>query len=233
MTVLNAQQQQQQQQQQHQQQNSLNGLPDGWEQAVTSEGEVYYINHQTKTTSWFHPCQTMQSMSPNAPMNIQNMQFLKQQQQQQQQQKFLLQQQQQQQQQQRNPQMDPLLNHNSMLSSLVREKYGNANALQMNSVGIHGRVESADSGLDGMGTLLTSSSDMEAMNTMDDVDMEGNQPLNAANQNQDIRLNRGLPECFDSMQGTNVDLGILENESGFDGMSNDILSDVDLNPTWL
>ncbi|KAL1123665.1 hypothetical protein AAG570_002741 [Ranatra chinensis] len=30
-------------------------LPDGWEQATTAEGEIYFINHQTKTTSWFDP----------------------------------------------------------------------------------------------------------------------------------------------------------------------------------
>ena len=30
-------------------------LPQGWEQAVTPEGEVYFINHVTKSTSWFDP----------------------------------------------------------------------------------------------------------------------------------------------------------------------------------
>jgi len=30
-------------------------LPDGWEQAVTPEGEQYYINHNDRTTSWFDP----------------------------------------------------------------------------------------------------------------------------------------------------------------------------------
>ena len=30
-------------------------LPDGWERAETEEGEVYFINHQTRTTSWFDP----------------------------------------------------------------------------------------------------------------------------------------------------------------------------------
>lgn len=33
----------------------LGPLPDGWEQAATPEGEVYFINHQTRTTSWFDP----------------------------------------------------------------------------------------------------------------------------------------------------------------------------------
>ncbi|MEQ2197866.1 hypothetical protein XENOCAPTIV_004418, partial [Xenoophorus captivus] len=30
-------------------------LPDGWEQAITPEGEIYYINHKNKTTSWLDP----------------------------------------------------------------------------------------------------------------------------------------------------------------------------------
>lgn len=33
----------------------LGPLPDGWEQGVTPEGEIYYINHYDKTTSWFDP----------------------------------------------------------------------------------------------------------------------------------------------------------------------------------
>uniref|UniRef100_A0A8C5WG14 Yes1 associated transcriptional regulator n=1 Tax=Leptobrachium leishanense TaxID=445787 RepID=A0A8C5WG14_9ANUR len=30
-------------------------LPDGWEQALTPEGEIYYINHKNKSTSWLDP----------------------------------------------------------------------------------------------------------------------------------------------------------------------------------
>ena len=30
-------------------------LPQGWEQGVTPEGEHYFINHVTKTTTWFDP----------------------------------------------------------------------------------------------------------------------------------------------------------------------------------
>ncbi|XP_011871979.1 PREDICTED: transcriptional coactivator YAP1 [Vollenhovia emeryi] len=33
----------------------LGPLPDGWEQARTAEGEIYFINHQSRTTSWFDP----------------------------------------------------------------------------------------------------------------------------------------------------------------------------------
>ncbi|KAM4700726.1 transcriptional coactivator YAP1 isoform 2-T2 [Discoglossus pictus] len=40
------------------QQNLINPtgpLPDGWEQALTPEGEIYYINHKNKSTSWLDP----------------------------------------------------------------------------------------------------------------------------------------------------------------------------------
>ena len=33
----------------------LISLPPGWEQGVTPENEVYYINHMDKTTSWYDP----------------------------------------------------------------------------------------------------------------------------------------------------------------------------------
>ena len=47
--------QQQQQQQQQQSFDSLGPLPPHWEQSVTPEGEVYFINHATKDTTWFDP----------------------------------------------------------------------------------------------------------------------------------------------------------------------------------
>nr|WBW48831.1 yes-associated transcriptional regulator [Eriocheir sinensis] len=34
---------------------NLGPLPDSWEQAVTPEGEIYFINHEDKSTSWFDP----------------------------------------------------------------------------------------------------------------------------------------------------------------------------------
>ncbi|XP_024122107.1 transcriptional coactivator YAP1 isoform X1 [Oryzias melastigma] len=38
-------------------------LPEGWEQAVTPEGEMYYIDHINKTTTWVDP-RLAQKMSP-------------------------------------------------------------------------------------------------------------------------------------------------------------------------
>ena len=39
----------------HQQSLDTMPLPDGWQKAMTPEGESYYVNHKTRTTSWFHP----------------------------------------------------------------------------------------------------------------------------------------------------------------------------------
>ncbi|KAM9728927.1 transcriptional coactivator YAP1-like isoform 1-T1 [Menidia menidia] len=38
-------------------------LPEGWEQAVTADGEVYYIDHINKTTTWVDPS-LAQKMNP-------------------------------------------------------------------------------------------------------------------------------------------------------------------------
>jgi WW domain len=34
---------------------NLGPLPAGWEQGITADGDIYYINHIEKTTSWFDP----------------------------------------------------------------------------------------------------------------------------------------------------------------------------------
>ncbi|KAL1492707.1 hypothetical protein ABEB36_010923 [Hypothenemus hampei] len=48
----------------------LGALPEGWEQAQTPEGEIYFINHQTRTTSWFDPRipQHLQQRSPGSTL---------------------------------------------------------------------------------------------------------------------------------------------------------------------
>ncbi|XP_076453927.1 transcriptional coactivator YAP1-like isoform X2 [Babylonia areolata] len=40
-------------------------LPHGWERAYTPEGEMYFINHVDRTTSWFHP-----SLSPQQQQRV-------------------------------------------------------------------------------------------------------------------------------------------------------------------
>uniref|UniRef100_A0A3B3WPM6 WW domain-containing protein n=1 Tax=Poecilia mexicana TaxID=48701 RepID=A0A3B3WPM6_9TELE len=43
-------------------------LPEHWEQAITSEGEIYYINHEKRTTSWLDP-----RLEPRYALNQQRM----------------------------------------------------------------------------------------------------------------------------------------------------------------
>jgi len=42
----------------------LGELPHGWEQSVTEQGEVYFIHHQTKKTTWFDPRIPIASQQP-------------------------------------------------------------------------------------------------------------------------------------------------------------------------
>ncbi|XP_060536855.1 transcriptional coactivator YAP1 isoform X2 [Cylas formicarius] len=48
----------------------LGPLPEGWEQAQTAEGEIYFINHQTRTTSWFDP-RIPQHLQQRTPTGLQ------------------------------------------------------------------------------------------------------------------------------------------------------------------
>ncbi|CAH1708884.1 transcriptional coactivator YAP1 [Aphis gossypii] len=66
--------QQQQQQQQHAKQRSydvssaideLGPLPQGWEQARTPEGQIYYLNHLTRTTQWEDPRKSLAAQAAN------------------------------------------------------------------------------------------------------------------------------------------------------------------------
>ncbi|XP_013393837.1 transcriptional coactivator YAP1-A isoform X2 [Lingula anatina] len=48
---------------------NLGPLPPGWEQAATPEGEIYFINHNDRNTSWFDPRIPMHLQQP--AMNLQ------------------------------------------------------------------------------------------------------------------------------------------------------------------
>uniref|UniRef100_A0A1I8NXU6 WW domain-containing protein n=1 Tax=Stomoxys calcitrans TaxID=35570 RepID=A0A1I8NXU6_STOCA len=51
-------------------QNELGPLPPGWEQAKTNDGQIYYLNHTTKTTQWEDPrTQFKQQQALNAVSN--------------------------------------------------------------------------------------------------------------------------------------------------------------------
>jgi len=102
---------------------NLLNLPSGWDISLTGENEIYYINHLSKSTSWYHPSiRTDRQIAGAGPMKLaslppqqqqlilQHTQMQQAQQQMSQQQQHLIQQQQQlspQQQQQQQHQMSP------------------------------------------------------------------------------------------------------------------------------
>ena len=129
-----------------------------------------------------------------------------------------------------------------MNSNLCEPKFPNSTAF--GSVQ-HNRVGSADSGLDGMGSFLSPpASDADVISGIDDVDMEGNVPQrqmkesltrrsDPGNLNQINQPNAGhLPEFFDRMPATNVDLGILETDgdigTGLEHIQSEVLNEVDM-----
>lgn len=44
-------------------------LPSGWEQRVTAEGRIYYVDHNTRTTSWHDPRQNPNYQPPSRTTN--------------------------------------------------------------------------------------------------------------------------------------------------------------------
>ena len=52
---------------------SLGPLPPGWEQAKTPEGQVYFLDHFNKTTSWEDPRKTMQQQQMQQQLQQQQM----------------------------------------------------------------------------------------------------------------------------------------------------------------
>ncbi|XP_060563354.1 transcriptional coactivator YAP1-A-like isoform X2 [Ruditapes philippinarum] len=141
-------------------------LPEGWEQAVTPEGEMYFINHNERTTSWFDPRLPMHmqrlnvrpgSVHPQAPMGVganpqqRGMQPVAQQQ-------TALQKLQEEKEQLRKRQEElnrqvkleqemALRNSNTELTTITDPFLGQSNATDL-----HARQGSTDSGLGGMGS---------------------------------------------------------------------------------
>ncbi|XP_069359261.1 WW domain-containing transcription regulator protein 1 isoform X6 [Maniola hyperantus] len=54
----------------------LGPLPAGWEQARTPEGQIYYLNHVTKTTTWEDPRKTLAAQTVAAGMQHQSAEAL-------------------------------------------------------------------------------------------------------------------------------------------------------------
>ena len=135
----------------------------------------------------------------------------------------------------------------SMLMNLSREAFmgiSNNEQPQPTLTTSHIRENSSDSGL-GLGTGFYHGSDIDALNgTFDDNITHPNEKFgskeNLQQQNNNNNLRPGqLPDFFDSMPSSNVDVGLLDGTDsvismdtddlgvGLDGLSSDILNDVE------
>ncbi|XP_014352182.1 transcriptional coactivator YAP1 isoform X3 [Latimeria chalumnae] len=239
-------------------------LPDGWEQAMTQEGEIYYINHKNKTTSWLDPRLdprfgiNQQRMSQSAPvkqapplappspqsgvMGGSN-----------QQQQMRLQQLQMEKERLRLKHQELLRQELALRSQLptmeqdggsqnpvsppgmsqdVRTMTTNSSDPFLNSGTYHSRDESTDSGLSMSSYSVPRTPDdfLNSVDEMDTGDTIGQSNL-ASQQNR-------FPDYLETIPGTNVDLGTLE-EDGMnvegeelmpslqEALSTDILNDME------
>ncbi|XP_017563526.1 transcriptional coactivator YAP1 isoform X4 [Pygocentrus nattereri] len=224
-----------------QQQNLLNPatgpLPDGWEQAITSEGEIYYINHKNKTTSWLDPrldprfALNQQRISQSAPVkqaaqlpsspqntgvmggNSQMRLLQMEKERQRLKHQELL----------RRPQELALRNQ---LPTSMEQDGGSQNPVSspgmgqdarsmttnssdpfLNSGTYHSRDESTDSGLS-MSSYSVPRTPDDFLNSVDEMETSDSLgPPSMATQP------RGFPDYLDAIPGTDVDLGTLEGES--------------------
>uniref|UniRef100_A0A8C6S2Y6 Yes-associated protein 1 n=1 Tax=Neogobius melanostomus TaxID=47308 RepID=A0A8C6S2Y6_9GOBI len=222
---------------QQQQQNLMNPasgpLPDGWEQAITSEGEIYYINHKNKTTSWLDPrldprfALNQQRITQSAPVkqagqlppnahsavmggNSQmRLQQIEKERLRLKQQELLRQRPQELALRNQLPSMDQDGGSNPVSSPMAQDNRtmtANSSDPFLNSGTYHSRDESTDSGLS-MGSYSVPRTPDDFLNSVDEMDT--GEPLPTSMASQPSRF----PDYLDAIPGTDVDLGTLESES--------------------
>ncbi|XP_049582844.1 transcriptional coactivator YAP1 [Syngnathus scovelli] len=244
-----------------QQQNLMNPasgpLPEGWEQAITSEGEIYYINHKNKTTSWLDPrldprfALNQQRISQSAPVKqgggqlppatlsgVNQLRLQKIEKERLRLKQELLRQ---------RPQ--ELALRNQLPTSMEQDGGGTTNPVSspmaqdartmtanssdpfLNSGTYHSRDESTDSGLS-MSSYSVPRTPDDFLNSVDEMDT--GDPLPTSMGTQPSRF----PDYLDAIPGTDVDLGTLESESMAvegeelmpslqEALSSDILNDME------
>ncbi|XP_028430162.1 transcriptional coactivator YAP1 [Perca flavescens] len=242
-----------------QQQNIMNPasgpLPEGWEQAITSEGEIYYINHKNKTTSWLDPrldprfALNQQRISQSAPVkqggqlppgimggnNQMRLQQIEKERLRLKQQELLRQ----------RPQELAIRNQlptsmdqdgstnpvSSPMAQDARTMTTNSSDPFLNSGTYHSRDESTDSGLS-MSSYSVPRTPDDFLNSVDEMDTGDSLPPSMATQPS------RFPDYLDAIPGTDVDLGTLESESMAvegeelmpslqEALSSDILNDME------
>uniref|UniRef100_A0A8D0CHV5 Yes1 associated transcriptional regulator n=1 Tax=Scleropages formosus TaxID=113540 RepID=A0A8D0CHV5_SCLFO len=208
-------------------------LPEGWEQAVTTDGEIYYINHKNKTTSWLDP-----RLDPRYALNQQRIgqsatvkqapalpsspqggvmggggSQLRLQQLQMEKERVRLKQQELLRQRPQVPtsmEQDGSTQNNISSPGVaqdVRTMTSNSSDPFLNSGTYHSRDESTDSGLS-MSSYSVPRTPDDFLNSVDEMDT--GDPLGPASMaTQPSRF----PDYLDTIPGTNVDLGTLESDS--------------------
>ncbi|KAM6932860.1 transcriptional coactivator YAP1 [Lycodopsis pacificus] len=230
-------------------------LPEAWEQAITSEGEIYYINHKNKTTSWLDPrldprfALNQQRISQSAPVkqggqlppgimggnNQMRLQQIEKERLRLKQQELLRQ----------RPQELAIRNQlptsmdqdggtnpvSSPMAQDARTMTANSSDPFLNSGTYHSRDESTDSGLS-MSSYSVPRTPDDFLNSVDEMDT--GDPLPPSMATQPSRF----PDYLDAIPGTDVDLGTLESESMAvegeelmpslqEALSSDILNDME------
>ncbi|KAM6973739.1 transcriptional coactivator YAP1 [Aplochiton taeniatus] len=211
-------------------------LPEGWEQAITSEGEIYYINHKNKTTSWLDPrldprfALNQQRITPSTPplkqggplpsspqsggvlggSNQMRLQMEKE--------RLRLKHQELLRQ---RPQELALRNQlptsmeqeagtpnpvSSPMAQDARTMTANSSDPFLNSGTYHSRDESTDSGLS-MSSYSVPRTPDDFLNSVDEMDTGDSLPVSMVTQPS------RFPDYLDAIPGTDVDLGTLESES--------------------
>ncbi|KAL3057678.1 LOW QUALITY PROTEIN: transcriptional coactivator YAP1 [Trematomus bernacchii] len=242
-----------------QQQNIMNpasGPPtESWEQAITSDGEIYYINHKTKTTCWMGPQLdpesglNQQRITQSAPVkqggpqppqfrggnNQMRLQQIEKERMRLKQQELLRQ----------RPQelairnqlptsmdQDGIINPvSSPMAQDARTMTANSSDPFLNSGTYHSRDESTDSGLS-MSSYSVPRTPDDFLNSVDEMDTGDSLPPSMASQPS------RFPDYLDAIPGTDVDLGTLESESMAvegeelmpslqEALSSDILNDME------
>uniref|UniRef100_A0A3B3CWB4 Yes1 associated transcriptional regulator n=1 Tax=Oryzias melastigma TaxID=30732 RepID=A0A3B3CWB4_ORYME len=230
-------------------------LPEGWEQAITPEGEIYYINHKNKTTSWLDPrletryALNQQRITQSAPVkqggplppnphggvmggNSQmRLQQLEKERMRLKQQELLRQ----------RPQELALRNQlptsmdqdgssnpvSSPMAQDARTMTANSTDPFLNSGTYHSRDESTDSGLS-MSSYSVPRTPDDFLNSVDEMDTVSTFTIPPSR----------FPDYLDTIPGTDVDLGTLESESMAvegeelmpslqEALSSDILNDME------
>ncbi|XP_071950222.1 transcriptional coactivator YAP1-like isoform X2 [Antedon mediterranea] len=193
--------------QQNSQMQDLGNLPEGWEQACSGDGEVYFINHLTRTTSWLDPrvVRALQQSHLTQPPTNQPAQQVGQLTPQQRQQKVRLQRLQ--------LERERLRKRTQQILQQIRREISD-DEHTVSSTGLdpflgHNRQESGDSGC-GMSNYSHPRTPDGIISNLDDMETDNVEKKTDPNLHVNNNTHRMPPEFLDSMPGTSVDITSME-----------------------